>query len=351
MAISLSEIAKMLEGRVIGDPHLRITGVSSIEEAMPGDITFVSNPRYRSWVASTQASALIIPEEIQGVSASLLLVENPYYAFAQLLAYFHPAQPHAVGIDSRVSMGEGVVLGEKVSIGPFVTLEDGVTIGEGVRIGSGVFVGEGSEVGDSSLIYPNVTLREGVKIGKRVIIHCGTVVGSDGFGFVPRQGRYHKVPQVGGVIVEDDVELGANVTVDRATMGNTVIGRGTKVDNLVQIGHNVLIGEDTILVSQVGISGSTEIGRHVTLAGQVGVAGHLKIGDQVIVGGKSGITKDIPSGETVSGFPPVPHKAWLKAQATFRKLPALRNQVRALEEKITRLEKGLSPSDHNERTR
>lgn len=351
MEISLSEIAQMLDGRVIGDPHLNITGVSSIEEAKPGDITFISNPRYRSGVASTQASALIIPEEIKGVSASLLLVENPYYAFAQLLAYFHPTQCHAAGIDSRVSMGKGVVLGEEVSLGPFVTLEDGVKIGEGVRIGPGVFVGEGSEVGDGSLIYPNVTLREGVKIGKRVIIHCGTVVGSDGFGFVPHQGRHYKVPQVGGVIVEDDVELGANVTVDRATMGNTVIGRGTKVDNLVQIGHNVRIGEDTILVSQVGISGSTEIGCHVTLAGQVGVAGHLKIGDHVIVGAKSGVTKDIPSGETVSGFPPIPHKAWLKAQAAFRKLPDIRDQVRTLEEKISQLEKRLSPSDNNERIR
>jgi len=341
MVISLSEIARMLEGRVIGDPHLLIRGVSSIEEAKPGDITFISNPRYRSRLASTQASALIVPEKIKGVSASLLLVKDPYFAFAQLLAYFHPAAPYAAGIDSKVSMGKGVVLGGRVSLGPFVTLEDGVKIGEGVRMGPGVFVGKGSEVGDDSLIHPNVTLREGVKIGKRVIIHSGTVIGSDGFGFVPRKGRYHKVPQVGGVIVEDDVELGANVTVDRATMGNTVIGRGTKVDNLVQIGHNVLIGEDTILVSQVGISGSTEIGRHVTLAGQVGVAGHLKIGDQVIVGGKSGITKDIPSGETVSGFPPVPHKDWLKAQAAFRRLPALRNQVRALEEKIIQLEKRL----------
>ncbi len=349
MEISLSEIAKMLDGQVIGDPHLNITGVSSIEEAMPGDITFISNPKYRSRIASSQASALIVPKEIKEVSTSLLLVENPYYAFAQLLAYFHPAQCHAAGIDSRVSMGKGVVIGEGVSIGPFVTLEDGVKIGNQVRIGPGAFVGERSEVGDESLIYPNVTLREGVKVGKRVIIHCGTVVGSDGFGFVPHQGRHHKVPQLGGVIVEDDVELGANVTVDRATMGNTVIGRGTKVDNLVQIGHNVQIGEDSILVSQVGISGSTEIGRHVTLAGQVGVAGHLKIGDHVIVGGKSGVTKDISSGETVSGFPPFSHKAWLKAQATFRKLPDLRGQIRALEEKIIQLEKRFSPPDSNER--
>ncbi|MFQ5579764.1 MAG: UDP-3-O-(3-hydroxymyristoyl)glucosamine N-acyltransferase [Nitrospiria bacterium] len=351
MEMSLSEIARMLDGRVIGDPHLRITGVSAIEEAKPGDITFISNPKYRSRAVSTRASALIIPKEIKGLPASLLLVENPYYAFAQLLATFHPTPPHTGGIDSKVSIGKDVILGEEVSLGPFVTLEDGVKVGRGVRMGPGVYVGAGSEVGDDSLIYPNVTLREGVKIGKRVIIHCGTVVGSDGFGFVPHQGRHFKIPQVGGVIVEDDVELGANVTVDRATMGNTVIGRGTKVDNLVQIGHNVVIGENTILVSQVGISGSVEIGRHVTLAGQVGVVGHLKVGDRVVVGAKSGITKDIPPGKTVSGFPPVPHKAWLKSQAVFRKLPELKDQLRALEEKIIQIEKRLSQTGQKERIR
>lgn len=345
MDFTLAEIARMVKGRIAGDPEIRIRGISSIEEAKPGEISFIANPRYRSRAATTAASAVIAQREMAGVRCALLLVENPYYAFAQLLSVFHPSRRYPAGVDPKASVGKGVIFGEGVSIGPFVTVEEGVKLGDRVRLGPGVFVGEGSEIGEESLIYPNVTIREGVKIGKRVIIHSGTVVGSDGFGFAPHQKRYHKVPQVGGVIIEDDVELGANVTVDRATLGNTTIGKGTKVDNLVQIGHNVVIGNDSILVSQVGISGSAKIGHHVTLAGQVGVAGHLTIGDGATVGGKSGITKDIPADETVSGFPPLPHKVWLKAQASFQHLPEMREQVRKLEMKVAQLEKRLARFD------
>jgi UDP-3-O-[3-hydroxymyristoyl] glucosamine N-acyltransferase len=349
MEITLAEIAQMLKGRLVGDPHLRIHGISAIEDAKAGEISFIANPKYYSKAAITQASALIAQSEMKGVRSAFLLVENPYYAFSQLLTFFHPPRVYPVGVDPNASIGKGVVLGEEVSIGPFAVLEDSVKVGRRVRLGSGVFLGEGSEIGEESLIYPNVTIREGIKIGKRVIIHSGTVVGSDGFGFAPHQKKYYKIPQVGGVIVEDDVELGANVTVDRGTLGNTVVGRGTKVDNLVQIGHNVVIGNDAILVAQVGISGSTKIGHHATLAGQVGVAGHLTIGDNVVVGGKSGVTKDIPSNENVSGFPPLPHKTWLKAQASFQHLPQMRNQLKALEDKIKQLEERLARFDNMER--
>lgn len=229
-------------------------------------------------------------------------------------------------------------LGKGAFVGPLAIIEDNVKIGKRVQIRAGVFVGEGSEIGDETLLYPNVTILEGVKIGKRVIIHSGTVIGSDGFGFAPHKGRHYKIPQVGGVIIEDDVEFGANCTVDRAVLGQTIIGRGTKIDNLVQIGHNVTIGNDTILVSQVGISGSAKIGHHVTLAGQVGVSGHLSIGDHVVVGGKSGVTKDISPKQLVSGFPPVPHKDWLKREAAVRHLPELKKQVKVLSEKIAQLE-------------
>lgn len=349
MEITLNEIAQMLKGRLVGDPNLRIRGVSSLEEAQPGEISFIANPKYISMASTTRASALIAQSEMKGVRAAFLLVENPYYAFARLLTFFHPPRQYPPGIDPKASIGKEVTIGEGVSIGPFVTLEERVKIGDRVRLGPGVFVGAGSEIGDETLIYPNVTIREEVRIGKRVIIHSGTVIGSDGFGFAPHQRRYYKIPQVGGVVIEDDVELGANVTVDRGTVGNTVVGSGTKVDNLVQIGHNVVIGADSILVAQVGISGSARIGRHVTLAGQVGVAGHLTIGDNVIVGGKSGVTKDIPSGENVSGFPPLPHKTWLKAQASFQHLPQMRNQVKTLEEKINRLEERLAQFDNMEK--
>lgn len=349
MEIRLTEIAQMLKGRVVGDPDLRIHGVSSIEEAKPGEISFIANPKYYSKAAASRASALIAQSEMKGIQSAFLLVENPYYAFAQLLTFFYPPRRYPAGVDPKASIGKGVALGEEVSIGPFAALEEGVKVGDRVRLGAGVFIGAGSEIGEETLIYPNVTIREGVKVGKRVIIHSGAVIGSDGFGFAPHQKKYFKIPQVGGVIIEDDVELGANVTIDRGTLGNTIIGSGTKVDNLVQIGHNVVIGSDSILVAQVGISGSAKIGRHVTLAGQVGVAGHLTIGDDVVVGGKSGVTKDIPSRENVSGFPPLPHKTWLKAQASFQRLPEMRSQVKTLEDKVKQLEERLARFDNLER--
>ncbi|MFY9270210.1 MAG: UDP-3-O-(3-hydroxymyristoyl)glucosamine N-acyltransferase [Candidatus Manganitrophaceae bacterium] len=339
MEASLGEIARWVEGEVIGDRHLQISGIGSIEEAKEGEITFLANPKYLSKALKTRASAILVGKRTSGLPCALLIVRDPYYAFSRLLSRFHPPRPNPPGIDPRAVIGKNVIFGEAVSIGPFVTLEDRVEIGNRVRLCSGVFVGEGSRIGEESLIYPNVTIREGVNIGKRVIVHSGTVIGSDGFGFAPHQGKHHKIPQIGGVIIEDDVELGANVAVDRAALGNTVIGAGTKVDNLVQIGHNVVIGPDSILVAQVGISGSASIGRRVTLAGQVGVAGHLTIGDNVIVGGKSGVTKDIPDGEVVSGFPTLSHREWLKAQASFPHLPELRARVKKLEEEIEALRK------------
>ena len=345
MELALQEIADLVHGTISGDPHLRIGGIASIEEAKAGEITFLANPKYASQAMQTRASAIIVKAKIEEVSCALVMVDDPYFAFTQLLSHFYPPRRIPAGVDPRAAIGREVVLGNDVSIAPFVTLGDGSRIGDRVQLGAGVFVGEGSEIGEESLLYPNVTIREGVKIGKRVIIHSGTVVGSDGFGFAPRRGRYHKIPQVGGVIIEDDVELGANVTVDRATLGNTVVGSGTKVDNLVQIGHNVVIGADSILVAQVGISGSAKIGRHVTLAGQVGVAGHLTIGDNVIVGGKSGVTKDIPEGENVSGFPPLPHKVWLKAQASFPHLPELRERIKALEKEVDALRQRIAQPD------
>jgi UDP-3-O-[3-hydroxymyristoyl] glucosamine N-acyltransferase len=345
MELALQEIAGLVHGTLSGDPHLRIRGIASIEEAKQGEITFLANPKYASKAMQTRASAIIVRAKMEGVSCALLMVEDPYFAFTQLLSHFHPPRRYPAEVDPKAAIGKEVLLGAGVSIGPFVTVEDCARIGDRVRLGAGVFVGEGSEIGEDSLIYPNVTIREGVKIGKRVIIHSGTVIGSDGFGFAPHKGKYHKIPQIGGVIIEDDVELGANVTVDRAALGNTVVGAGTKVDNLVQIGHNVVIGADSILVAQVGISGSAKIGRHVTLAGQVGVAGHLTIGDNVVVGGKSGVTKDIPAGENVSGFPPLPHKDWLKAQATFPHLPELRERIKALEKEVEALRERMAQRD------
>jgi len=343
MPLSLEEIAARLKGRIPGratgnETRLLISGIASLETAQAGEIAFVVSRKYERQALKTQASALIAGKLVPGVVLPTILVDDPSYAFSQLLSYFHPPKRFEGGIDSKAVIGKEVSLGEGASIGPLAVLEAGVSIGKCVRIGAGVFVGEGSVIGDGSLIYPNVTIRERSRIGKRVILQSGVVIGSDGFGFAFHKGQYHKIPQVGCVVIEDDVELGANVTVDRATLGETVIGRGTKVDNQVQIGHNVQIGHDTILVSQVGISGSVQIGHHATLAGQVGVSGHLSIGDEVVVGGQAGVTKDIAAKQVVSGFPAMPHKEWLKVQAALRHLPALRKELALLKTQMTKLE-------------
>jgi UDP-3-O-[3-hydroxymyristoyl] glucosamine N-acyltransferase len=334
-------LAERVGGKVVGDPNGLIRGVAGIREAKSGEITFVSNPRYEAALRSTEAAAVIVARPIGGLKPALLVVPDPYYAFCQIVAYFHQRPYRPRGISQQASIGKNVRLGSDLSIYPFVTIEDDAVIGDRVTLFPGVYIGEGSRVGEDSILYANVSIREEVTIGRRVIIHSGAVIGSDGFGFATHGGRHHKILQVGTVIIEDDVEIGANVTVDRAAMGKTVIGRGTKIDNLVQIAHNVSIGEDSLLVAQVGISGSTEIGHHVTLAGQVGVAGHLSIGDNVVVGGKSGVTKDIPSNQRVSGFPTLPHRKWLEAQASFPHLPEIRKRLAALEKKMATFERSV----------
>ncbi len=341
MAFLLVDIAEKVQGQVIGHPALKIDGIASLEEAGPGEITFLSNPKYAVKVAATRASAILVHAPIPGLSLSQVVVSDPYYAFSQVMTLFHPGEAPPAGVHSQTVIGKEVTLGSGVSVGPFVTLADRVKIGDRVCLGAGVFVGRGSVVGEGSFIYPNVTIREGVTIGCRVILHSGCVIGSDGFGFARHEGRYHKIPQVGGVVIEDDVELGANVTVDRGTLGNTVVGRGTKVDNLVQIGHNVVIGPESILVAQVGISGSAKIGRGVTLAGQVGVVGHITIGEGVTVGARSVVTKDIPAGKKVSGFPAIAHRDWLEIQATIARLPGLSHQVHTLSARLKQMEEKM----------
>jgi len=339
--VRLKEIGDLVQGKVVGDPAITITGVQGIREAQPGEITFLSNPRYRADLEKTAASAVIVAKGLEGLSIPMVIVENPYYAFAQIVKLFH-AQPYRpLGVSERAVIGAGVMIGKDVSIHPLAVVGDGARIGDRVTIYSGCYIGSEAEVGSDSLIYPNVTIRERVQIGKRVIIHSGTVIGSDGFGFVTHQGRHDKILQIGTVVIEDDVEIGSNVSVDRAALGKTVIKRGTKIDNLVQIAHNVVIGEDCLIVAQVGISGSTEIGHHVTLAGQVGLVGHIQLGDHVIVGAKSGVSNDLKSHSVVSGIPVMNHKIWLKTQAILPHLPEFRKRIMALEERIKELETRL----------
>ncbi len=326
----LSDIARLVDGKIIGNPTLLIHGIASIESAQEGEITFVRSPAYYKKAIETHASVILSEKEIAGVQKTFLLVKKPDVAFARLLSYFHPPQQPVIGVDPRAVIGRDVKLGQEISIGPNVVIEDEVQIGDRVSLSPGVFVGRGSVIGDDTKIYANVSIYAGVKIGKRVIIHSGTVIGSDGFGFTPYPSGHFKIPQVGGVVIEDDVELGANVTVDRATLGNTIIGQGTKVDNQVQIGHNVTIGHHTLLVAQVGISGSVTIGHHVILAGQVGVSDHVVIGNNVVVGARSVVTKKIEDNEKVIGFPTLPYQKGLAVLSSLEHLPEMRKELKKL---------------------
>ncbi|MBI4848494.1 MAG: UDP-3-O-(3-hydroxymyristoyl)glucosamine N-acyltransferase [Nitrospirae bacterium] len=332
--MKLKELADIIGGKISGNPDVEITGASGINEAGQGDITFLADKKYLNDLFSSKASAVIVKEEIKGLAASMVIAGNPYFTFAKALEALYKKPFKTSGISDKAVICADVSLGEDVLVYPNVYISSNVVIGARVTISPGVFIGEGSSIGDGSFIYPNVTIRENVRIGKKVIVHSGSVIGSDGFGYVFENGVHYKIPQVGGVIIEDEVELGANVTIDRATTGNTVIGRGTKIDNLVQIGHNVKLGKNCIVISQVGISGSVEIGDGVILAGQVGVRDHITIGSGAMIGAQSGIAENIPDGQVYSGSPAIPHRTWLRAQSIYAKLPEYIKRLQELERKI-----------------
>lgn len=348
MLMSLKEIAELVEGQIIGDENIPITGVAGIKEAGKGDITFVANPRYASLMNTTQASAIIVGSGVENNHRPLIKTEDPYLAFTKVMNLLANGNGEAVpppGIHPTVILGKNVELGSNVSLQPYVVIEDDVQIGDKVTIHPHVYIGRKSRIGDETLIYPQVTIREKIAIGKRVIIHSGTVVGSDGFGFAPVKGVHHKVPQIGTVIVEDDVEIGSNVAIDRGTIGKTVIGKGTKIDNLVQIAHNVVIGENSIIVAQVGISGSATLGKGVTMAGQSGVVGHLTIGDNTTVAARAGVTKSLPPNLLVSGFPAKPHEKEKRIKASLQRLPQLCKTLSRLLKRVAKLEEELNKTE------
>ncbi|MCI0331574.1 MAG: UDP-3-O-(3-hydroxymyristoyl)glucosamine N-acyltransferase [candidate division Zixibacteria bacterium] len=333
--MKLSEIARLVGGELAAAGDLEITGVAPIGQAGPGDLTFVANPRYRPLLKSTKAAAAVVDNQTEFPGLALVRHPNPYYAFLLVIRHFHPEErPVAAGIHPQAFVAPDALLGKEVGLGPFSVVESGAKIGDRTLIAAGSYVGREVEIGADCLIYPNVTLRERVWLGNRVVVHSGTVVGSDGFGYAKEKGVYHKIPQVGTVVIEDDVELGANVAIDRATMGETRIGKGTKIDNLVQIAHNVKIGENSIIVSQVGISGSTEVGKNVTLAGQVGLTGHLHIGDGVIVAAQSGVHRDLKPGQIVLGSPARDLQKSKKIEAIISNLPEYIEKLKKLERAI-----------------
>ncbi len=339
--IPLQEIARFVDGRIHGAGETIITGVASVTDAAPGDLAFIAGERFTAAARSSVAAAFLVTQPVDEIRAAQVVVDNPGYAFARVVERFFLA-PHARrGVAENLVRGSDTSIGPDASIWPHVTLGDRVTVGARVTLYPGVFIGDDSILGDDTLLYPNVTVREGSVLGSRVIVHSGTVIGSDGFGYAQHRGRHQKIPQVGGVVIEDDVELGANVTVDRATFGQTVIKRGTKIDNLVQIAHNVVIGEDSIVVAQVGIAGSTTLGRYVMVGGQAGIADHVQIGDRVMIAARSGVTRNLEGNQIVSGAPAMPHEQFLRAQTLLPRLPELRQQVRTLLHRVAELESAL----------
>jgi UDP-3-O-[3-hydroxymyristoyl] glucosamine N-acyltransferase len=330
--MKLSEIAARLDCVLSGSGEVEIRRVAGIEEAEEGDLTFVSNPKYAAKVRTTRASAVIVAPDFPEIAAATLRSKNPYLTFARAVELFYEAPKPKRGIDSSARIASSVRIGSGASIGPYVIIEDDVQIGNNCTLHSFVHISRGVRIGDNFKAYSHVSVREFSRIGNNVILQDGAKIGTDGYGYAKKDdGSYYKIVQSGIVVLEDDVEVGANAAVDRATIGETRIRRGAKVDNLVQVGHASDVGEDTLLCAQVGLAGSSKIGRSVILTGQVGVAGHLEIGDRVVATAQTGIPNSIEPDKIVSGYPAIDNKMWLRSSAVFKRLPELLKRIEALE--------------------
>jgi UDP-3-O-[3-hydroxymyristoyl] glucosamine N-acyltransferase len=338
MERTLSALAEAVGGEAAGDGSFRVAGAAPFETAGPDQITLAGGKAYLKRIGESRAGAFIVPKGVEIPGRNLLAAGNPYAAFARILGLFHPRTPVADRISRRAEIGADFQCGRPVDIAPFVTIGDGVRLGERVRLHPGVVLEDGVTVGDDTELFGQVVVRWGCRIGSRVIVHSGTVIGSDGFGFAPDGEVYVKIPHVGRVEIEDDVEIGALNAIDRATFGRTRIGSGVKTDNLVHVAHNVSVGENSVLVAQVGISGSTTIGRHAVLAGQAGISGHLTLGDNVTVGPQAGVAQSVEDGQVVSGSPEMPHKQWLRVQRTLPRLPEMKRQLADLDRRLRAIE-------------
>ena len=349
MTMTVQELALMMQGTVVGDSATPLSGLATLEDAGPGQVSFLSNRRYERYLATTRASAVIVGEHQAVDRTDLVLIrcKDPYFGFVIALRAFHPGGFTVVpGVHASAVVDPGAELGEGVMIGAGAVIGARVRVGRGTAILDGAVVTEGVTIGEHCIIYPNVTLLAEARIGNRVIIHAGTTIGSDGFGFAPVKGRFEKIPQVGTVVIEDDVEIGANCAIDRAALGATRIGAGTKLDNLIQVAHNVHIGSHTVIAAQSGISGSTTVGSHCMIGGQVGIVGHIDIGDQVSIGAQAGVAKSLVGpGKVFRGAPAQELRDELRMEASVRQLPDLIAHVRALEARIEALASSL-PSDH-----
>ena len=335
---SLQELADILGGRCSGDPETRIGGLGTLDSAVEGKITFLANRKYASLVATTKASAVVLTAADNSYGRNAIIVDNPYLAFARLLTLFTTQPRKSRGVMAGAHLGEGVMIGAEVSIYPGVVVGNGVRLGDRVTLHPNVTLYEGVVLGDDVTLHAGVSVREGCRIGNRVTIHNGTVIGSDGFGYAPDGRSWYKIPQIGIVTIQDDVEIGANAAIDRAALEMTIIGRGTKIDNLVQVAHNCIIGEDCIVVAQAGIAGSAKLGRNVTLGGQVAIVGHVTIGDEAMISGQSGVMGSVAPGAVLSGTPAIPHQARLRAAAVFPHLPEMRKSMNRMEQRLVKVE-------------
>ncbi|MGE0593165.1 MAG: UDP-3-O-(3-hydroxymyristoyl)glucosamine N-acyltransferase [Vicinamibacterales bacterium] len=336
--MTLSELADRLSCRLDGDGSLEITGVAGIQDAGPGELTFVANPKYLSLLAGTRASAVVLREDAPAAPCAMLRTADPYLAFARAVGVFAPVSRPAPGVHPLACVDAGAVLGPDVSIGPFAVVGAGAVVGARTVVYPHVTIGPDARLGDDCVIHARVSIRERVVVGHRVVLQDGVVLGGDGYGFVRRSdGTHEKIPQVAGVTIEDDVEIGANTTVDRPAVGETRIRAGAKIDNLVQIGHGVSVGRNVLMAAQVGVAGSTRIEDDVIFGGQVGVGGHLVIGRGSVAVGQAGVTNSLEPGQMVAGYPAIASREWRRSSAVFRRLPELKKRIEALEAEIARL--------------
>ena len=339
---TLAELARHLGAKPVGTPDRLIEGVRPLDRAGPVHLSVLHKPGYVEQARVSDAGAILVSDPALLPGRDLLVSPEPYLALARVLALFHPTDRPPAGIHPTAVVAEGARIGEDVSIGPAAVVEKDVAIGRGTVVGAGCVIARGAVVGRDCLLHPRVVVQHGCVVGDRCILHPGAVIGGDGFGYATAGGVHHKVPQVGRAILEDDVEIGANSTVDRGSLGDTVVGRGTKIDNLVMVAHNVHLGEGCVLAAQTGISGSTRLGCGVMMGGQSGIADHLRIGDGAMIAAKAAVFKDVPGGEMCSGIPARPHRDWLRSQARVRRLEELDRRLRELDTKVARMVTGES---------
>ena len=345
MEFSAKQIAEFIQGTIVGDENATVHTFAKIEEGIPGAISFLSNPKYTPYIYDTQSSIVLVNNDFvpeKEVKATLIKVNNAYESLAKLLNLYEMSKPKKTGIDPLAYIAPTAKIGENVYIAPFACVGDNAEIGDNTSLHPHATVGSGAKVGHDCILYPHVTVYHDCRVGNHCILHAGSVVGADGFGFAPSPEGYEKIPQIGITILEDNVEIGANTCIDRATMGATIIRKGVKLDNLIQIAHNVEVGSNTVMASQVGIAGSTKVGEWCMFGGQVGVAGHIKVGNKVNMGAQSGVHSSIKDGEALIGTPPMPLKGYFKSSAVFRKLPEMYLELNSLKKEIEELKKQLN---------